>query len=82
MDSFEENQLMYVYGCFAYKYVSASYVASAHRDQKRASVPLELELETIPCGLMLGTKPEASAGAASALHSQAISLDPLFLFFF
>jgi hypothetical protein len=39
--------LLFVYGCFACIYVCALNVCSAHRDQKRESYLLELELQMV-----------------------------------
>lgn len=55
-----------VHACMCVYHVNFCY----HRDQKRASDPLELELFKLcaPCMWVLGPKPQSSATAVSALN--------------
>lgn len=62
----------YTHGCFAYKYIHAPHVFSAHVGQKMVSEPLEVEFQTVMRWLLwaLGIEPRSSGKAASAINKK------------
>ena len=71
-----------MYGYSAGMHVCIAYLYSAQRNQKRASDPLELELQTVVnLHVGAGIEPGSSGRAASALNHWAISSSIHLLFF-
>lgn len=61
------THIYFIFYVFACMYVYAVCAYGAHRDQERASAPLELEFQLWATMYVLRTKPEFPGGAASAL---------------